>query len=417
MDRCFVYIQLPQSLETVTCGRYSQERTSGGDVVGRFVYGRRYRTRPDAVPIDPLHLPIADITFETYKLGGIFGALRDASPDAWGRRVIERALGRTDVGEIDYLLNSPEDRAGALSFGLGEAPPPPVRDFNRTLDLAELLSAARELETLSPGEAPSASLLRLQQLVETGTSMGGARPKNVVEDESGLWLAKFPSRTDKWNNAAVEAAMLSLARQCNIRTPHFRVETVAGAPVLLVQRFDRQRGADGYLRSRMVSALTVLDADESGDRSRWSYLALGDELQRWSSKPANDRQELFRRMAFNALITNNDDHLRNHALVAVNQEWRLSPAFDLTPCPTHAHERDLAMTCGLAAGRRATKVNLLSVASRFGFKIQEASALIDEMRALIGNQWEQEIKKFGGTESDCNTVRPAFGNPGFDAPE
>lgn len=108
MDRCFVYIQLPQSLETVTCGRYSQERTSGGDVVGRFVYGRRYRTRPDAVPIDPLHLPIADITFETYKLGGIFGALRDASPDAWGRRVIERALGRTDVGEIDYLLNSPE---------------------------------------------------------------------------------------------------------------------------------------------------------------------------------------------------------------------------------------------------------------------------------------------------------------------
>ncbi len=313
MESCFVYIELPQTVETVVCGRLERERLSSGDYVGRFIYGRSYKARRDAVAIDPVHLPLLDEQFETFQLNGIFGALRDAGPDAWGRRVIEHALGNLDIGEIEYLLNSSHDRAGALSFGLNEVPPAPRRDFNNTLQLGDLLKAAAELESL-PFGAPMSPLL--QQFVKTGTSMGGARPKNVVEDEDGLWLAKFPSKNDRWNNAAVEAGMLSLASQCDIRTPPFRIERVGDASVLLIKRFDRNKTASSetqYYRSRMVSALTVLGGDELANRERWSYLDLSDELKRWSAEPAHDRHELFRRMVLNALVTNNDDHPRNHA--------------------------------------------------------------------------------------------------------
>ncbi len=417
-EECFVYIQMPQSEETLTCGRYVRERTAQGDFIGRFVYGRRYRANPRAVPIDPIHLPLSDRTFETTKLEGVFGALRDSGPDAWGRRVIEHELGRLDVSEVEYLLNSPEDRAGALSFGDAQEPPSPTRCFNSTLALEVLLQAARELEALPPGQEPSQELQRLKGLVQAGTSMGGARPKNVVSDEQGIWLAKFPARGDRWNNAAVEAAMLALAKRCDIRVPEYRIEQVGTFPVLLVRRFDREPpvgNSAASSRARMVSALTVLDAEEVHGKERGSYLVLSDELQRWSARPKLDRRELFSRMVLNALVTNNDDHPRNHALIAITEHWRLSPAYDITPNPVHSHERDLAMACGTAAGRRATKNNLVSACIRFGLQREEAIARIDEMRSIVAANWEQEVLSHGGSRADCNAVRPAFEIPGFEA--
>src|SRR5690349_14231654 len=116
-DECFVYLQMPGTLEVVVCGRFAREPVRGGGTVGRFVYGRGYRSRPDAVPLDPFNLPITPNVQETARLDGVFGVLRDAAPDAWGRRVIERILGRQDLTEVDFLLESPQDRAGALSFG------------------------------------------------------------------------------------------------------------------------------------------------------------------------------------------------------------------------------------------------------------------------------------------------------------
>ncbi|WP_396214043.1 type II toxin-antitoxin system HipA family toxin [Gemmatimonas sp.] len=287
-----------------------------------------------------------------------------------------------------------------------------------TLHLEALLEAAQRLEALAPGDPVPAVLQRLQSHVEAGTSMGGARPKNVVVDDEGLWLAKFPARGDRWNNAAVEAALLFIARQCDIRVPTYRIERVGTASVLLLRRFDRERLAGHptqYSRARMVSALTVLDAEETHDRQRWSYLLLGDELQRWSSRAAHDRAELFRRMVFNALVTNNDDHPRNHAFVAHSAEWRLSPAYDLTPAPLHADERDLAMICGSVAGRRATRANLLSGCLRFGLTADEAVQTIDRLRSIVTTTWESAILSHGGTRADCEAVRPAFEIPGFDA--
>ena len=239
-----------------------------------------------------------------------------------------------------------------------------------------------------------------------------------MEDDSGLWLAKFPSKADRWNNAAIEAGMLSLASQCDIRTSPFRLENVGGAPVLLVQRFDRHKtGASGkteYFRSRMVSALTVLGGDETADRERWSYHDLSDEIRRWSEKPAIDRAELFRRMILNALATNNDDHPRNHALIANTNKWRLSPVYDITPSPVHSHERDLAMTSGIQSGRRATRSNLLSGCARFGLTVEDASATIDRLRAIVAKNWEAAVRHHGATQADYTAIQPAFAIPGFD---
>lgn len=413
---CFVYVQLPGSLETVVCGRFQQTSTREGLLVGRFVYGRSYRARTDAVPLDPIHLPITPTVYETARLEGVFGALRDSAPDAWGRRVIERIAGRP-LDEVDFLLESPQDRAGALSFGRGQTPPAPVREYNRIVQLEELRRAAALLEDDRPGDPVSPQIL---DLLDPGTSMGGARPKNVVEDDGGLWLAKFPQRGDRWNNAPVEAAMLSLAGRCGIRVPETRVERAGGDSVLLVKRFDRERvGGEGtergYLRHRMVSALTVLDAEDSPtDRRNWSYVLLADELQRWSARQREDKAELFRRMVFNALIANVDDHPRNHALIAPGRDWRLAPAYDLTPNARQGSEgRRLAMECG-ELGRLATRENLISQAPRFGLRTEEANAVVEEMRAIVGRFWRPEVLRSGGSERDCETIAGAFVYPGLE---
>lgn len=402
---CYVYLQLPESMEVVTCGRFVQQGS-----VGRFVYGNSYLANPRAVELEKFELPLRPGIFETARLGGIFGALRDSSPDAWGRRVIERQLGRVDLTEVDFLLHSPEDRAGALSFGPSTTPPAPVHQFNKVLQLDLLL---QEVERIEQGLPPSAG--QVGGLVNPGSSMGGARPKNVVEDEEGLWVAKFPARGDRWNNAAVEGGMLRLASECGLRVAHGKLTSVAGQDVLLVRRFDRKRVGEGYLRHRMVSALTVLRSDESPqDRSKWSYILLADELKRWVANPDEDLRELFSRMVFNALISNIDDHPRNHALIAAGSEWSLSPAYDLTPMPQTSTERDLAMEVGSAQHRRANRQNLLSECGRFRLSKEEAAHLIDRMKTLVSVRWRDVVKECGGTEADLKAIERAFVYEGFE---
>jgi len=275
-----------------------------------------------------------------------------------------------------------------------------------------LRNAAKALEEAGPGESVNQ---RIADLLEPGTSLGGARPKNVVEDDQGLWIAKFPQRGDKWNNAPVEAAMLALAARCGIRTPETRVEPLAGESVLLVRRFDRERVERGYRRFRMVSALTVLDADDHvTDRRAWSYVLLADELRRWSERPAADRAELFRRVTFNALISNLDDHPRNHALIAPGRDWRLAPAYDLTPQPVVSLERrDLALECG-PYGRMARRDNLVAAAPRFGLELGEANGIIDEIKQVVAHHWLDDVLRLGGTAGDCSTIESAFVYPGFE---
>src|SRR4029077_17268844 len=139
---CFVYITLPSATSAITAGRFVLEQNQKGDPLGRFVYGRSYLNNPEAVPTDPVELHLSEKTYETVQLNGVFGALRDAGPDYWGRLVIEKHAGKAQLGEWDYLLESPDDRAGALGFGLNQVPPAPQRKFNKTLDLEKLQNLA-----------------------------------------------------------------------------------------------------------------------------------------------------------------------------------------------------------------------------------------------------------------------------------
>ncbi|HMN46906.1 MAG TPA: HipA domain-containing protein [Povalibacter sp.] len=379
----------------------------------RFVYGRSYLARTDAVPLDPIELPLGDRTFENVQLKGVFGALRDASPDYWGRRVIEKHAGVAALGELDYLLQSPDDRAGALGFGLNVEPPAPRRQFNRTIELARLQELADALlrEEIEPDNRDR---LQAQDLLLLGTSMGGARPKTVVEDAGALWIAKFNRQDDRWNQARVEHAMLRLAHECGLRVAHSRVVQVGECDVLLVRRFDRERSDAGYLRARMLSALTLLrTGDSHQNRERWSYLILAEELRRLCENPKADARELFMRMVFNALISNTDDHPRNHAVIAPGTSWQLSPAYDLTPMPHVGIERrDLAMTVG-DLGRHASAQNLRSQCARFLLTPEEAMKIIDGMETAVRSRWYEVARREGVSERDCDSISRSFVYGGF----
>ena len=404
---CFVYIVPPGATEFVTAGRFRWIEDSAG-AVGRFVYGRSYRERADAVELDPVELRLSGEVYETARMQGFFGAIRDSMPDFWGRRVIERNAGFTELAEFDYLMQGPDDRAGALGFGLNVEPPAPRRRFNRTLELARLQTAADALIADDPELAGSVTN-QVEELLLLGTSMGGARPKVVVQDEHGLWIAKFSRNDDRWNHPRVEHGMLTLARACGVDAADSRLESVAGRDVLLVRRFDRDRRDAGYRRHRMASALTLLRAgDGHGERDDWSYLLFADEIRRVSAAPDEDMRELFGRMCFNAAVSNLDDHPRNHAVLASGRQWRLSPAFDLTPSSVVALERrDLAMICG-RFGRYANRTNLLSAHGRFLLDQAEATALFDRTARTVREQWRTHMRRAGVTERDCEAISSAF---------
>lgn len=409
---CFVYITLPGNVTATTAGRFVLAKNPRGEALGRFVYGRSYLENNNAVEIDSVELKLSGKTYETVILNGVFGALRDAGPDYWGRRVIEKHSGKPQLGEMDYLLESPDDRAGALGFGLNTVPPAPIRKFNKTIDLEKLQDLADALVRDELPNDPDAP--QVQELLLLGTSMGGARPKTVVQDDDALWVAKFNRADDKWNNTRVEHAMLRLARECGIASAESRIITIGGRDVLLIRRFDREKTVEGYTRARMISGLTILRCDESVTaRDRWSYVILVEELRRIVAEPKKDAAELFRRMCFNALISNTDDHPRNHAVIAKGRDWKLSPAFDLTPVPVVAQERrDLAMDCG-DLGRYANVRNILSQHARFLLKKDEAEKIVNEMQVQVTNAWFNTVRSCGVSEKDAETIRGAFVYPGF----
>jgi serine/threonine-protein kinase HipA len=287
-----------------------------------------------------------------------------------------------------------------------------MRQFNKTLRLAQLQATALALINEKPPRGSEAE--QVQKLMLLGTSMGGARPKAVVEDDEGLWIAKFNRPDDPWNNARVEHAMLNLARSCGISVAESKVVQVARRDVLLIKRFDRESTKAGYLRYRMVSSLTLLRADENvQDRAKWSYVLLAEELRRVCAEPRKAAAELFRRMCFNALISNTDDHPRNHAILAKERTWKLSPAYDIAPSRHVSLEhRDLAMTVG-DFGRYANAQNLLSQCNRFLLGRSEAEGIVAQLETQVSNNWYKVARKSNVTERDCEAIKGAFAYPGF----
>ncbi len=409
---CYTYVQLPGTFEWVPCASLKVRQVAAGAFEGTFTYGKRYLERQNVVELDPYHLKLTSKPMKFTMQKGIPGALRDASPDAWGRRVIQARLQKeaADISEMEYLLNGPDDGAGNLRFGLSVQPPGPAEpfNFNRTHHLEALANAAEQLE--ETGKLPHEVLEQL----EPGTSMGGARPKVTVEDDRRIYLAKLPEKQDKHNMQRIEYATLELARAAGLHVCSTRIESVGKAEALMLLRFDRAwnpdalAGTGAYARYGLVSGLTLLDAEDGiRGRERWSYLLLADEIRRWSVKPDADRLELFKRMVFNAMVTNNDDHPRNHAMLRTAAGWRLSPAYDIVPVPLISQERrDLALETG-RYGRVASLYNLLSECEAFGLSPEDAQGVIAQMAQVVRG-WRQVFTQHRVEERSMSHYAQAF---------
>jgi len=399
--KAYVFIYLPGETTAVPAGLFTYYPD---DRIGRFAYGRRYLERPNALPVDPVALPLGEVPKDVVANGGLYGAFRDASPDYWGRLVLsaELKVAPEALSEMDYLLRANASRVGNLDFraSLEQGEPPMRPPAFQALD--ELLEAASLLES---GARVSPDLLRL---LAQGTSVGGARPKCTVELEDALWIAKFPARGDTVNFPRLEYATLALAQTCGITVPATRLVQAGSKDVLLVRRFDRERAAAGYLRFGFLSALSLMEWDE-WDRPAWSYPALADRMRATILAQPEQLHELFRRMVFNVLCRNIDDHPRNHGFLWGKKGLALSPAFDIVPSPTLpgvGTEFSLSMALG-ERGREASLANALSMSPRFGLAKAEAERIVSEMRACAAN-WEEHYRGHVLSDEDIEAVRGSF---------
>jgi serine/threonine-protein kinase HipA len=378
-------------------GRGSQSAT--------FAYLDSYLQRSDAYALDPA-LPLYSGQQQTPEGRALFGAFSDAAPDGWGRRLLHRSEltdarqhGRPerDVAEVDYLLGVRDDlRQGALRFRHDEQHGflAHQRDgIPHLIDLPRLLNAAEQLER----DEASAEDLRL--LLEGGSSLGGARPKAHVIDRGGnLGIAKFPAPNgDDWDVIRWEAVALSLALDARIAVPDFELHTVAGRPVLILNRFDRgPRGRIGY-----VSAMTLLEASD-GEGS--SYVEIAEAIEANSPSAAADLAELWRRLVFGILISNTDDHLRNHGFLrSTTAGWSLSPAFDLNPNP---RRREFSTSIAGGDGRN-TIAGALEAAPVFRLTSDQARGVVEEV-ATAGRDWREVAKRTGISAASIEQLEPAF---------
>lgn len=405
-----VFIHLPGETEAVPAGRLTMIERDLQVQASTFAYGRRYLDRRDALPIDPVALALETGRggAELVPVGGLamFGALRDATPDAWGRRVIENRLRAPPNGlpESVYLDHAGPHRAGALDVRETPTSPPAGGALPSVLDLRHLLEAAARIEEGEPVPA------HLEVFFAGGPTMGGARPKAVIVADGSEWIAKFPAGNDPFNVPLVERGTLELARMAGLDVPRTRIETLAdGRQVMLIARFDRESLPQGTGRRHMVSALTLLGLHEH-DSPDSSYGAIADALGAHGvgGRIAPDRSELFARMVFNILVSNDDDHLRNHAFLydPQGQGWRLSPLYDVVPKPQAAQERRLHLAVG-PQGRLARLDNALAGAGRVGLLPPAAAAIIDRVvRAVRG--WRETFEGLGVPPRECDRVTSAF---------
>jgi serine/threonine-protein kinase HipA len=409
----YVFIHPPGQTEAVPAGRLELIAREGELLTSRFQYGQRYRERADALDVDPVSLPLAGETeFAREPVNGLplFGAIRDAAPDAWGRRVIENRLNRTGpLPEVDYLDHAGSDRSGALDIRTNRDSPPRESTLPASIDLPWLLEAVERIEAGEPVPA------QLSHFFQGGPTMGGMRPKAVIHEGGRQYVAKFPSTTDRrFNVPAVEYATLMLARECGLDVPDIQLIRLDGErAAMLIARFDREPVETGFARRHMVSALTMLGVSEPESPNQ-SYEGIAGVIS--SRGPAahvqRDRVELFKRMVFNILVTNNDDHLRNHAFLfdAEGRGWRLSPLYDVVPSPEVGTDRFLNLAAG-PQGRAARLDNALAGAGAYGLRRSEAARIIEELVACT-RAWRNTFDACGVSERDSDMVANAFRRAG-----
>ncbi len=353
-------------------------------------------------------LPVGPGTFRPPAGQEMFGTLGDSAPDTWGRTLMRRKERRAaeregravrTLHEADFLLGvADETRLGALRFrweGDDIFQAPQDVGVPGTVALDQLLKAS---ERILRGEETDEDLLLI---FAPGSSLGGARPKASVIDQHGcLSIAKFPRETDEYSLERWEAIVLDLAEATGIQTASHALIDNDGRPIFLSRRFDRQ----GQERIPFLSAMSMT---EHRDGDRGSYLEVVDALTEHGANAADDRIELFKRVAFSVLVSNTDDHLRNHGFLWLGQRgWTLSPAYDINPTPQDIKPRILATNIDFDDGTCSIEL-LRSVAGEFALKLADADALIRQV-ATATQAWRQAARRRGAKESEIQRMESAF---------
>src|SRR5580658_103515 len=383
-------------------------RSRKGKESATFEYSPSWRENPERFALEPA-LTLGPGPFHTVADTPMFGAIGDSAPDQWGRALMRRMERRRaeregqtprTLSEMDYLLLvDDEARAGALRFSETESGPflrhEDARRIPPLLELPNLLSAAQRVIE----ETDTDDDLRL--LFAPGSSLGGARPKASVRDKDGhLAIAKFPRKDDEIHAVLWEAVALWLAHKAGIAVPASRVETVAGKPVLVLRRFDRE----GKTRIPFLSAMSMLGAR---DNETHSYLEIVDALRRYGAAPKADMEALWRRIVFSILISNTDDHLRNHGFLYEGSDgWLLSPAYDLNPVPTDIKPRILTMAINEDDGT-ASLALAMAVAKYFELDAAKAKEIAKQVGKAV-SKWRDEAARLGLTKNEIDRMASAF---------
>ena len=381
-------------------------RVRRGRESASFEYDRAWLRRSDSYSLEPA-LSSGPGAFHTRK--ALFGAIGDSAPDRWGRVLLRRAEVRRarmegraprTLFESDFLLLVDDElRTGALRFRtdpdgpfLAEPRPgrvPPLVGLSQLLDACNRVTRRDELDE------------DLRLLIGPGSSLGGARPKSAIRDRDGaLAIAKFPHADDDRDIVLWEAVALKLADRAGIAVPDWRIERVAGRRVLVVRRFDRRGGS----RVPFLSAKSILRA---ADDERRSYLEIADAVRSHGAAPRRDLEELWRRVVFSVLVSNTDDHLRNHGfLYERDKGWRLSPAFDLNPAPTD--ERARVLTTNIDEHDGTASLDLaLGTATYYGLGPGDSGRIAGEVGRAVGG-WREVAGEMGATRRESDRMESAF---------
>jgi len=401
---CLIYVDLSGTLHFVGTlwARMRKDRESA-----TFEYDKDWLANPLRFSLEPV-MALGPGPFHTGDRR-LFGAIGDSAPDRWGRVLMRRAErrradreGRTPrtIREIDYLLMvDDEARQGALRFATRAGGPflaqpgrvriPPLIELPRLLSASEHVLADKESDE------------DLRLLLAAGSSLGGARPKASVRDRDGhLTIAKFPHEGDEINTVVWEAVALTLAGNAHIVVPDWRLEFIAKKPVLLLRRFDRLEGT----RIPFLSAMSMLNAKDNEQRS---YMEFVDLLRQYGAAPKEDMHMLWRRIVFSILISNTDDHLRNHGfLYSGPAGWRLSPAYDVNPVPIDIKPRVLSTAIDLDDSTASLEL-ALSVAAYFELSLDEAMEIAAEVGAAVSH-WRHVAADLGLTTAEIDRMRSAF---------
>ncbi len=391
----YVWIWLPGITQPVVAGRITRDRDR---LI--FNYGQSYLARKEGIPIYEPELPLRSGTILPEPGLTMAGCLRDAAPDAWGRRVIlNRAFGRSgrdaDIGALDeltYLLESGSDRIGALDFQ--RSPTEYVPRAGQTATLQDLQQAAARVDAGVP-LTPELDLALFH-----GTALGGARPKAMIEVGDKKRIAKFSSSTDTYNIVKAEFIAMRLAAKAGLDVAPVELEHVAGKDVLLVERFDRVKTENGWQRRAMVSALTLFRLDEMMARYA-SYEDLAEMIRHRFTSPRATLHELFGRLVFNILCGNTDDHARNHAAFWDGRQLTLTPAYDICPQSRSGNEASQAMLI-VGNDRMSRLTNCLEAAPHFQLDLEKAEHIILQQIEAIRAGWDDVCAEAALSEVERN---------------